>query len=73
MADLNRLTEVDKLVQAVMILICIWKMPSSNLDKDTEYLDCSFLLSSSVSPDKYWATLLPSKSLPSHYTMNIMP
>jgi hypothetical protein len=72
MADLNRLTEVDKLVQAVMTLTCSWKISGSNLDKDTDYLVCSFLLSSSVSPGKYWATHLPSKSLPFRYTMNIM-
>jgi hypothetical protein len=36
---LKRLREVNKLVSAVTILTCIWKIPGSNLDKDTHYLD----------------------------------
>jgi hypothetical protein len=43
LADLKRPREVNNLVQAVMILICIWNIPGSNLDKDTGYLDRSFL------------------------------
>jgi hypothetical protein len=43
LSDLKRLAEVHKLVHAVIIVICIRRIPGSNLDKDTDYIDCSFL------------------------------
>lgn len=45
--------ELNHLVQAAIIVSCIWQVPGLNLRSDTDYPDCSCSWISSVPPRTY--------------------
>jgi hypothetical protein len=62
---------LNELIQQVTLLICIWKLPDSNLGYDTDSSQ-SFQANARIVPQAM-ARLLPSKSFPIYHSLIILP